>query len=141
VLGAAEDPRPALPPTELTGQPGTRAPHVWLERDGKRLSTTDLFGRGYVLLTGAGGESWVDAARSIADSRVETYRIGDRSDLADPVQRWAEAYGVSDGGAVLVRPDGFVAWRAERAVADPARELATVLSHVRSGESGLVAAR
>ena len=56
---------PGAAAAELTGQPGTRAPHVWLERDGQRLSTIDLFGRGFVLLTGAGRRAWVDAARSL----------------------------------------------------------------------------
>ena len=45
-----------------TGRPGARAPHVWLERDGVRLSTLDLFGDRFVLLAGAGGTSWRDAA-------------------------------------------------------------------------------
>ena len=67
-IGAAEDERPALMPAELTGQPGTRAPHVWLERNGERLSTIDLFGCRYVLLTGADGGAWVDAARSVTDA-------------------------------------------------------------------------
>ena len=66
VLGAPVDPRPALPITELTGQPGTRAPHIWLTR-GQR-STIDLFGRDYVLLTGSDGSAWVNAARSVTDT-------------------------------------------------------------------------
>ena len=45
----------------------------------------------------------------------EAYRIGGDGDFADSEGRWAAAYGVTDGGAILVRPDGFVAWRsAER---------------------------
>ena len=127
VLGAPPDDRPALMPTELTGQPGTRAPHVWLARDGQRLSTIDLFGRGYVLLTGADGQPWVDAARSIANTAVDAYRIGD-GDFVDPDGRWPDAYGVTAGGAVLVRPDGFVAWRSPDNVANPARELSGALS-------------
>src|SRR5918993_65241 len=115
VLGAPEDARAAFPGTELNGQPGTRAPHVWLARDGQRLSTIDLFGCRFVLLTGNDGGAWVDAARSITDTVVDAYRIGDRGDLTDADHLWTEAYGVTAGGAVLVRPDGFVAWRAERA--------------------------
>ena len=35
---------PVLTPRlELTGEPGTRAPHVWLDRAGERMSTVDLF--------------------------------------------------------------------------------------------------
>ncbi len=39
-------------PRESKGRPGSRAPHVFLERDGTRLSTLDLFGRNFVLLAG-----------------------------------------------------------------------------------------
>jgi len=127
VLGAPADPRPALPINELTGQPGTRAPHIWLTRHGQRLSTIDLFGRDYVLLTGPDGSAWVDAARSITGIGVEAYRIGDDGDVADSEGRWAEAYGVTDGGAVLVRPDGFVAWRRADISDDPAREFSAAL--------------
>jgi putative polyketide hydroxylase len=127
IIGALEDERPALMPAELTGQPGTRAPHVWLERNGERLSTIDLFGCRYVLLTGADGGAWVDAARSVTDTAVEAYRIGSDGDFADPDGRWPEAYGVTDGGAVLVRPDGFVAWRNVDAAEDPASDLLAAL--------------
>ena len=33
-------------------------------------------------------------------------------DLADPEGGFPGAYGISPSGAVLVRPDGFVGWRA-----------------------------
>ena len=128
VLGAPADPRPALPITELTGQPGTRAPHIWLARHGQRLSTIDLFGRAYVLLTGPDGSAWVDAARSVTDIGVKAYRLGGDGDFADSEGRWTATYGVTNGGAILVRPDGFVAWRAEREITDPARALAMAIA-------------
>ena len=140
VLGAPEDARAVSPINELNGQPGTRAPHIWLVRDGQRLSTIDLFGCRFVLLTGNDGSGWVDAARSITDTVVDAYRIGDHGDLADADRPWTEAYGVTDGGAVLVRPDGFVAWRAERAVAEPARQLGMVLSDLLAQQSSVTTA-
>ncbi len=45
-------------------RPGTRAPHVWLDRDGERISTLDLFGRGFVLLAGPEGGAWHERAAS-----------------------------------------------------------------------------
>jgi putative polyketide hydroxylase len=140
VLDAAADPRPALPPAELRGQPGTRAPHVWLTRAGERLSTIDLFGRGFVLLTGAAGAAWVDAAKSLPGIAIDAYRIGD-GDLTDPDGRWPDAYGGTNAGAVLVRPDGFVAWRAARAVDDPARALMTTISDILGQPSAAPAVR
>ena len=35
-----------------SARPGSRAPHVWLERHGERVSTIDLFGTRFVLLAG-----------------------------------------------------------------------------------------
>src|SRR5215216_3700186 len=45
VLGAPEDAAPPLPPEELAGQPGTRAPHLPLTLDGREISTLDLYGQ------------------------------------------------------------------------------------------------
>src|SRR5829696_10318398 len=130
VLGAPVDPRPALPISELAGQPGTRAPHIWLTRDGQRLSTIDLFGHDYILLTGPEGGAWVEAARSVTGTRTVAHRIDGDGDFADSEGRWSEAYGVTAGGAVLVRPDGFIAWRSADVSDDPTRELAAALSEL-----------
>ncbi|HEY7036564.1 MAG TPA: FAD-dependent monooxygenase [Thermomicrobiales bacterium] len=139
IVGAPIDDRRAFAPAELTAQPGTRAPHVWLEHDGQRLSTVDLFGLGFVLLTGADGAPWVEAARSVSAVAVDAIRIAPDGEITDPDDRWAAAYGVTSGGAVLVRPDGFVAWRAERAVIDPACALATAVSSVLARSGAAVA--
>src|SRR5262249_46487338 len=48
-----------------SARPGGRAPHVWLERRGERVSTLDLFGLDMVVLSGPEGEPWRDAARAI----------------------------------------------------------------------------
>ena len=50
-----DDRPPHQHPRDCTGQPGSRAPHVFLRRGGTRLSTLDLFGGNFVLLTGARG--------------------------------------------------------------------------------------
>jgi hypothetical protein len=94
----------------LRGQPGTRAPHVWLNRGSEQISTLDLFGKEYVLLTGADGGKWLDAARGL-DDVLTTHQIGGNNQLADPDGAFAVAYALEPGGAVLIRPDGFVAWR------------------------------
>ncbi|MGW0131143.1 FAD-dependent oxidoreductase [Streptomyces sp. NPDC003299] len=102
------------------GLPGTRAPHVVLERDGRQVSTLDLFTKAPVLLAGPEGEPWAEAARAAAGRAgvtLDVLRIGDALD--DPAGAWAAAYSVRAGGAVLVRPDGVVAWRAADAQDDP----------------------
>jgi putative polyketide hydroxylase len=102
-------------PRASAAQPGSRAPHHVLDRDGTQISTMDLFGRHFVLLHGPAGHPWADAARAAADTLgvpVERHAIGDGTGLGDVSGTFAEAYGIEATGAVLVRPDGFVAWRA-----------------------------
>jgi 2-polyprenyl-6-methoxyphenol hydroxylase-like FAD-dependent oxidoreductase len=89
----------------LTGRPGTRVPHAWLP-DGR--STLDVAGPGFGLLTGPAGHDWIMAARA-----------GDIA--AAPVADW-----VVDKGALLVRPDGIVAW----STADASPASATILHEV-----------
>jgi putative polyketide hydroxylase len=108
-----------------SARPGCRAPHVWLRRDGAQLSTTDLFGPRFVLLTGARGAVWLDAAAALAGPArppLVAHMIGGDGTLADGDVAWADAYGVADDGAVLVRPDGHVAWRSA-ASADAPRDV------------------
>jgi 2-polyprenyl-6-methoxyphenol hydroxylase-like FAD-dependent oxidoreductase len=96
-------------PSESYGRPGSRAPHLWIERDGRRISTLDLFGTNFTLIAGAEGEAWAAAARTMRDPAIDAY-VFDR-DVQDPEHRFAELYGITSSGATLVRPDGFVAWR------------------------------
>ncbi|MCR4265947.1 FAD-dependent monooxygenase [Nitratireductor sp. ZSWI3] len=111
-----EGPVPKMPPFEpfetLSGKPGTRAPHLKLRYEGQEISTLDLFGGGFVLLAGAQGDAWCRAAAD-AGLDLTCYRMG--RDLTDIEGKWTERYGARDTGAVLVRPDGFVAWRTEGA--------------------------
>ena len=108
-------------------RPGARAPHLWLQRGGKRVSTLDLFGDGFVLLTGtAQAAAWRSAAnRESAD--IDVVVVGDS--IVDADANWPALYGVEDG-AVLVRPDGHVAWRTPRAVDNPERALRKALDAV-----------
>jgi 2-polyprenyl-6-methoxyphenol hydroxylase-like FAD-dependent oxidoreductase len=111
----ADDGLPYVDPRESRGLPGTRAPHVWLERDGDRVSSLDLFGRRFVLLAAAEGRSWCDAASAAASRAgltLEIHAIGTAGGLADPGNGFPAAYGISATGATIVRPDGYVGWRA-----------------------------
>ena len=118
-------------PRKPSGCPGLRAPHVWLDRAGTRLSTLDLFQAGFTLLVGADGADWAAAAKSAAasfnvDLTVQQIGVG----LHDPEERWLEAYGITSTGASLVRPDGFVAWRARTLPQRPEHELQQVLTQI-----------
>ena len=109
--------------------PGCRAPHVWALRGGEKVSTLDLLGRGFVLLTAPQGAAWRKAAAALPGSpRVESIVLDGDSDNAGSA--WLQAYGLDAQGAVLVRPDGHVAWRSRGAAGDPAAVLAAVLDAV-----------
>ena len=113
------------------GCPGTRAPHMVLERKGKRLCTCYLFGEHFVLLTGTDGATWCDAALQVANRlgvELVARRIGTGGDLVDVDGRWPSAYGITSTGAVLVRPNGLVGWRAEERVEHPEQTLEAVLA-------------
>ncbi|MEV0978583.1 FAD-dependent monooxygenase [Streptomyces sp. NPDC049915] len=123
---------------ELSGAPGSRAPHLWVRRGDSRLSTLDLYETSLVLLCDASeGRAWYDAALRLADELrvpLRPHRVGAGGDLVpeDASVSWSDVHGVAAGGAVLVRPDGFVAWRTAHAVQDAERELRGVLGRVLS---------
>lgn len=111
-----------------SAHPGCRAPHVWLENKGQRISTIDLFGRGFVLLAAPGGASWRSAAGQHGLPRIDVCVVGE--DIVDPDGSWMATYGVGQGGAVLVRPDGYVGWRVASMPVDPKRALADAFGQI-----------
>ncbi|HKR98486.1 MAG TPA: hypothetical protein VJU79_03125, partial [Candidatus Dormibacteraeota bacterium] len=50
----------------------------------------------------------------------------------------AEAYGISPSGAVLVRPDGYVAWRAQNDASASRETLARTFASILSTESSVL---
>lgn len=111
---------------------GSRAPHVWLDTDGGRLSTLDLFGYRLVLLTGVDGDGWREAA-PIVSARLNVplgvATVGG-DELGVTSDKWLTAYGIDEDGAVLVRPDGHIAWRSAGTAADAAATLEQVIARV-----------
>lgn len=130
IIAEDDDAKPHDDPRQTCGRPGARAPHVFVERDGKRISILDLFGRNFVLLAGPEGEPWCEAAPAVSGRLdglpLDAYRVGS-ADVLDPDNRFCEAYGLSPSGASLVRPDGFVGWRAKAAEGDAPASLSHVL--------------
>jgi 2-polyprenyl-6-methoxyphenol hydroxylase-like FAD-dependent oxidoreductase len=111
-------------------KPGWRAPHFWVrtEANGHRVSTVELLDGGFVVLAGPEGQAWCDAARAIdRPPKVLGYRVAADGNLVPEHVDFCALYGVAPDGAVLVRPDGHVAFRAPKAVADPKAALASAL--------------
>ncbi|MFI9354878.1 aromatic-ring hydroxylase C-terminal domain-containing protein [Streptomyces lydicus] len=133
---------PALPrgrrPHPRRGAPGSRLPHLWVERHGRRVSTLDLVGSRFTLLTGADGDRWIRAAREAGERLgvvVAAHRIGPGAEVDDPEGDWPRLAGLDEAGALLARPDQFVAWRAGAPSDDPAGELERVLARLLARES------
>jgi 2,4-dichlorophenol 6-monooxygenase len=105
-----------------TTRPGAKLPHAWLVgQDGRRVSTLDLVGKGKVsLVTGIAGQAWADAAKEMDLPFLRTVVIGGPS-AQDVYCSWHAVREIEEAGALLVRPDGVVAWRQRAGVADTAQ--------------------
>jgi 2,4-dichlorophenol 6-monooxygenase len=114
-------------------RPGHPLPHAWLDGDSAQVSTLDLVRPGRLLLiAGEDGEDWCEAAAKLADTApLDVVRIGHLSgDYLDRRSTWTRLRGHDGGGAVLVRPDRFIAWRALTTAPEPVQALAAALDTV-----------
>lgn len=111
-------------------RPGGRFPHMWM--DLARLeSTLDWFDRDLVLVAGPKADAWLAAAREVSGKigvAIQTRQL----------DAPCESAGLKLGlrGAVLVRPDGHVAWRMPWTPSDPVTVLASVVDRVLSRHPG-----
>ena len=82
------------------------------------------------LLTGAEGELWhkgVEQAARELGVPLDVHHVGGEH-ITDPGGGFASAYNLTAGGCVLVRPDGFVGWRAASQSGDAAAAITGALS-------------
>jgi len=138
-----DDGSPAAEPIDpiLLYQPSTRpghpVPHAMLSRLGQLTPISSFVeGGSFVLLAGEEGQAWVDAAQTVAATLgvpIRALRVGlYDGDYIDMRGAWARHRGTGPRGAVLVRPDRYVAFRAEDAVDEPERHLKDVLRRILS---------
>lgn len=140
----AEDGTPFPAPTrdpelyyEPTTHPGARLPHAWLgtaDPTAPRVSTHDLCGHGrFTVLTGTNGAAWAEAAREVAEAtgvELAAHVIGPGQDHEDLYGDWARLREITDSGALLVRPDNHIGFRAMSMVEDPRQALEEALRTV-----------
>jgi 2,4-dichlorophenol 6-monooxygenase len=116
-------------------RPGSPLPHAWIEdEEGTRRAIRDLVPPGrFLVIAGEEGEEWCEAAAILSAEGVpvEAVRIGHLDgDLFDPRCTWLRRREIGPAGAVLVRPDHYVAWRCLQAGEDPTAELADALAAI-----------
>jgi 2,4-dichlorophenol 6-monooxygenase len=119
---------------QATTRPGAKIPHAWLvNAAGTRVSTLDVTGGGaFSLVTGLAGTAWVEAVRAQDADYLRPVVIG-APGLADAYGEWHAQREMHEAGALLVRPDGYIAWRQPEAVTDAAeatRQLSAALDAV-----------
>ena len=120
-------------PRKPSGRPGTRVPHIVLQRNGVPISTHDLPDRGFALLAGSGGRNWTDAGNAVAAALgipLRAYRIAADGDLTNPDGCFEQTVGIGAQGALLLRPDGVIGWRTRAPHADPRARLDEVMRHL-----------
>ncbi len=107
-----------------TARPGARAPHVWIELgDRKKVSTLDWFGTGFCLVVGSTKTGWPEAADEAGVRSIS---------VPEEAKQFFEVYEIEAGGAVLVRPDGYVGARWKSFVEEPKGELQRALGSILS---------
>ncbi|MEW9307319.1 FAD-dependent oxidoreductase [Labrys neptuniae] len=120
---------------QQTTWPGARLPHAWVfSGRGEKASTLDLTGHGkFTILTGIRGQDWVKEAQAVGQELgldIAVHVIGPRQKWQDLAGEWARVSEIEENGAVLVRPDHHVAWRAKTLPAKPDAELRRVLKDI-----------
>ena len=119
---------------EHSSRPGAPIPHAWLQRGKDKVSTLDLCGKGaFSVITGTGGEAWQDAAEAAASEYgipVHAHVIGPGKAYEDPYGDFARLREIEENGALLVRPDFFVAWRSHSLPDDPTSALSDALASI-----------
>jgi 2,4-dichlorophenol 6-monooxygenase len=111
-------PEPARDPElyyQASTVPGSHLPHVWVGDAASKVSTLDLAPYGaFTLFTGIAGEAWAEAAEKVGrdlNVPVKTVIIGPGREVTDIYYDWARIREIEEDGALLVRPDKFIAWR------------------------------
>jgi 2,4-dichlorophenol 6-monooxygenase len=142
---AAPEPADDIRVYQPSTRPGAPLPHAWIDdEDGHRRPVKDLLAPGrFLLIAGEDGHAWCQAARQLAAETglpLDALRIGHLDgDYYDPRCAWQRHRQIASDGAVLVRPDRFIAWRCPAGASDPRAVLAAALSQILARPVGRVA--
>lgn len=86
--------------------PGSRTPHIWFRRGDTMKSLYEYFEiTKFVLLCSGRGTAWIQAQES-------TFKAFPLKVAIVPLGEFFTKYKIRDTGAVLVRPDGYIGWKA-----------------------------
>ncbi|GES66776.1 2,4-dichlorophenol 6-monooxygenase [Aspergillus terreus] len=121
ILGADDTLPDAQNPERWKGQPGTRAPHVWLSQNGQVVSTLELFKGDWVILSE--DPAWEENVRHVGKKLGLDALFVHVCQCQKSALKFGEIYGIPPAGCCLVRPDGYIAWRLVEHENDPIASL------------------
>ncbi|UDY23403.1 FAD-dependent oxidoreductase [Nocardioides sp. Kera G14] len=114
--------------------PGSHLPHAWVGDNVTKLALIDLAPYSqWTILTGIAGEAWETAAVKVAAEfgiPLATVVIGPGREVTDLYYDWAKRREIEESGALLVRPDKHVAWRAMSLPEDPESTLRSAVAQL-----------
>lgn len=87
----------------------------------------------FTLITGIAGEAWENAAEKVGQDLGVPLRavvIGPGREVTDLYYDWAKLREIEESGALLVRPDKHIAWRAMTLPDDPESALRSALAEI-----------
>lgn len=119
---------------QLRAKPGTRMPHIWLENGDGKKSTLDFLGKQFVLFTCNNVAFWEKIAIVVGEKfgiEIPVYSIGKEGTPIFAATDVEKCLGITDG-AVLVRPDGFVAWRSKTGDTQSLKALENAITEILS---------
>lgn len=119
---------------QASSRPGAPLPHAWIYSGNSKVSSLDLCGNGgFTLLTGPGGEGWLEAANAAQATYgvpVSVHVIGPGRAFEDHYGDFAALRGTTDSGALLVRPDRHVGFRAQEISKTSAADLVAAMGRI-----------
>ncbi len=119
---------------QASSRPGAHLPHAWVTREQHKISTFDLCGKGrFTLLTGVSGLAWKETAEQAAKAlgiELVVHVIGFGQEVVDSHGEYARLSEVEESGALLVRPDMMIGWRAPNASTQHLEQLLPTLSAI-----------
>ncbi|MFV0375164.1 FAD-dependent monooxygenase [Microbacterium sp.] len=116
-----------------TSRPGHHLPHAWLADGGEPLtprSSHDLVAaEGLTLITSVSASArWSDAVAAVGGAMPVTVAA-----IPDEDGAWVRVREIDQDGALLIRPDRKVAWRAVGMPTDPGKALLAALEVIARG--------
>ena len=124
---------------QATTWPGARLPHAWVQQGHRQVSTRDLCGQGrFTLLTGISGGAWAEAARAVSERlgvEIVPVVMGPGQATEDLWGDWTRLREIDESGALLVRPDIFIGYRAHTLPVNPTAALEAAMRQILSLDS------